>query len=62
MPSRSTSIRLNTELADRAAKALGAKSRTAAIHMALREVAGRQSFKDLLVKNRGRLSFDDCDK
>ncbi len=33
-----TSIRLNTKLADDAAKALGVKSRTEAVHIALREI------------------------
>ena len=33
-----TSIRLDTHLADEAAKVLGVKSRTEAVHVALREV------------------------
>ena len=33
-----TSIRLDTHLADEAAKVLGAKSRTEAVHAALREI------------------------
>jgi Arc/MetJ family transcription regulator len=32
-----TSIRLDTKLADEAVRALGAKSRTEAVHIALRE-------------------------
>jgi Arc/MetJ family transcription regulator len=57
-----TSIRLNTKLADKAVKALGAKSRTEAVHMALEEVVALDNFKGLMAKNRGKLSFDGCDK
>jgi Arc/MetJ family transcription regulator len=58
-----TSIRLDTKLADQAAKALGAKSRTEAIHMALREiVAMKKKSKALMEKNEGRLRFSALDK
>ena len=52
-----TSIRLDTELADEAAKVLGAKNRTEAIHQALREIGALKRFKDLMKKNAGKLSF-----
>jgi Arc/MetJ family transcription regulator len=57
-----TSIRLNTKLADQAAKALGAKSRTEAVHLALEEIVALNSFKNLMRENRGKLSFDGCDE
>jgi Arc/MetJ family transcription regulator len=52
-----TSIRLNTTLADEAAKILGVKSRTEAVHVALREVVALKRFKNLMKKHGGRLSF-----
>jgi len=52
-----TSIRLNIRLADEAAKVLGVKSRTEAVHVALREVVALKRFKDLMRKNAGKLSF-----
>jgi Arc/MetJ family transcription regulator len=52
-----TSIRLDTRLADEAAKVLGVKSRTEAIHRALREVVALKRFKTLMRKNAGKLSF-----
>ena len=52
-----TSIRLDTKLADEAAKVLGAKSRTEAIHEALREVVALRRFKKLMTKYGGRLKF-----
>jgi Arc/MetJ family transcription regulator len=55
MPVTLTSIRLDTKLADQAAKALGAKSRTEAIHMALREIVAMK-------KNEGRLRFSALDE
>jgi Arc/MetJ family transcription regulator len=57
-----TSIRLNTKLADKAVKALGASSRTEAIHMALEEVVALDSFKELMRENRAKLCFDGCDE
>lgn len=53
-----TSIRLDTHLADEAAKVLGVKSRTEAIHVALKEIVALKRFKDLMKKNEGKLSFD----
>ncbi len=52
-----TSIRLDTALADEAAKVLRVKSRTEAIHMALREIVATERFKSLMKKNAGKLSF-----
>ena len=52
-----TSIRLDTHLADEAARILGAKSRTEAIHTALREIVALKSFKKVLKKHAGKLEF-----
>lgn len=52
-----TSIRLDTDLADEAKKLLGVNSRTAAIHLALREIVALKRFKNLMKKNAGKLSF-----
>jgi Arc/MetJ family transcription regulator len=52
-----TSIRLDTDLADEAVKILGAKSRTEAVHVALREIVALKRFKDLMKKNAGKLKF-----
>jgi Arc/MetJ family transcription regulator len=58
MAVKMTSIRLDTYLADEAAKVLGVKSRTEAIHVALREIVALKRFKDLMKKHAGKLSFD----
>lgn len=52
-----TSIRLDTHLADEAAKVLGVKSRTEAVHVALREIVALKRFKTLMRKHAGKLSF-----
>ncbi len=52
-----TSIRLDTKLADEAARVLGVKSRTEAIHAALREVVALRRFKMLMRKHSGKLTF-----
>jgi len=57
MATTMTSIRLDTQLADEAVKVLGVKSRTAAVHVALREIVALKRFKDLMKKNSGKLSF-----
>jgi Arc/MetJ family transcription regulator len=57
-----TSIRLNTQLADEAAKILGVKSRTEAVHVALREIVALKRFKVLMKKNEGKLSFANLDE
>ena len=57
MATTMTSIRLDTQLADEAVKVLGVKSRTEAVHVALREIVALKRFKDLMKKNAGKLSF-----
>ena len=52
-----TSIRLDIHLADEAAKVLGVKSRTEAVHVALREIVALRRFKNLMRKHAGKLSF-----
>jgi Arc/MetJ family transcription regulator len=52
-----TSIRLDTNLADEAVKVLGVKSRTEAVHVALREIVALKRFKDLMRRHAGKLSF-----
>jgi Arc/MetJ family transcription regulator len=52
-----TSIRLDTHLADEARKVLGVKSRTDAVHVALREIVALKRFKNLMRKHAGKLSF-----
>ena len=54
-----TSIRLDTHLADEAVKVLGVKSRTEAVHVALKEIVALQRFKDLMTKNAGKLRLQD---
>ncbi len=53
-----TSIRLDTKLADDAVKALGAKSRSEAVHIALREVVALKKFKELMTKHGGKMKFE----
>jgi Arc/MetJ family transcription regulator len=57
MPVTMTSIRLDTDLADEAVRVLKVKSRTDAIHAALREIIALQRFKELMTKNAGKLHF-----
>lgn len=57
-----TSIRLDTRLADEAAKVLGAKSRTEAVHIALREIVATKQFKELMKKNAGKHTFAGLDE
>ncbi|MFZ0278411.1 MAG: type II toxin-antitoxin system VapB family antitoxin [Candidatus Sulfotelmatobacter sp.] len=57
-----TSIRLDTQLADEAVKVLGAKSRTDAVHIALREIVALKRFKALMRKNSGKLKFSGLDE
>ncbi|HEV2232260.1 MAG TPA: type II toxin-antitoxin system VapB family antitoxin [Terriglobia bacterium] len=52
-----TSIRLDTYLADEARKVLGVKSRTEAVHVALREIVALKRFKKLMRKHAGKLEF-----
>jgi len=53
-----TSIRLDTKLADDAVKVLGAKSRSEAVHIALREVVALKKFKEMMSKFGGNLTFE----
>ena len=57
-----TSIRLDTDLADEAVEVLGVKSRTEAIHVALKEVVALQRFKKLMARNAGKLRFAGTDE
>ena len=57
-----TSIRLDTKLADEAVRALGVKTRTEAVHLALQEIVGNRRFKELIRKNEGKLKFSGCDE
>lgn len=57
-----TSIRLDTKLADEAKRALGAKSRTEAVHIALKEIVGLKKFKKLMKKYGGKLRFAGYDE
>jgi Arc/MetJ family transcription regulator len=62
MSTTMTSIRLDTRLADEAKKLLGVKSRTEAVHVALRELVALKRFKVLMKKNGGKLSFANLDE
>jgi Arc/MetJ family transcription regulator len=53
-----TSIRLDIKLADEAVKALDAKSRSEAVHIALREMVSLKKFKELMLKYGGKLKFE----
>jgi len=53
---------LDTQLADEAKKVLGVKTRTAAVHLALREVVALKRFKNLMKKNAGKLQFSGSDE
>ncbi len=57
-----TSIRLDTHLVDEAAKVLGVKSRTEAVHVALREIVSLKRFKDLMKRHAGKLPFSGHDE
>ena len=50
-------IRVDTRLVDEAAKIFGAKSRTDAVHTALREIVSIHSFKKLMKKHAAKLGF-----
>ena len=58
MATAMTSIRLDTHLADEAAQILGVKSRTEAVHIALREIVALEKFKGLMAQNAGALTFE----
>ncbi len=62
MPATLTSIRLDKKLADKAARALGVKTRTEAVHKALEEVVRLNEFKGLMKKYGGKLKFQGYDE
>lgn len=62
MAAKMTSIRLDTQLADEAVKVLGVKSRTEAVHVALKEIVALKRFKELMAKNAGKLAFEGLDE
>ena len=62
MPTTLTSIRLDTKLADEAVRALGVKSRTEAVHVALKEIVGLRRFKKLMKEHGGKLKFAGSDE
>jgi Arc/MetJ family transcription regulator len=53
-----TSIRLDTRLADEAASILGVKSRTEAVHIALKEIVALKKFQRMMTKHAGKLKFE----
>jgi Arc/MetJ family transcription regulator len=57
-----TSIRLDTKLADKAVRVLGAKSRTEAVHIALKEIVALKGFKKLMKDYEGKLKFSGLDE
>jgi Arc/MetJ family transcription regulator len=57
-----TSIRLDTKLADEAAKAFGVRTRTEAVHLALQEAVRLKGFKKLMKEYGGKLEFANYDK
>lgn len=57
-----TSIRLDTKLADEAVRVLGVKSRTEAVHVALKEIIGLKRFKKLMAKYEGKATFAGYDE
>ena len=62
MPGTLTSIRLDTKLADEAVRVLGVKSRTEAVHVALKETVGLREFKKLMKDHGGKLKFENFDR
>jgi Arc/MetJ family transcription regulator len=57
-----TSIRLDTKLADEAVRVLGVKSRTEAVHVALKEIVALKGFKKLMKDHGGKLKFENYDR
>jgi Arc/MetJ family transcription regulator len=62
MPATLTSIRLDKKLADEVKTALGVKTRTEAVHIALLEIIRLKRFKRLMRKYEGKLAFSNYDK
>lgn len=57
-----TSIRLDTKLADEAVRVLGVKSRTEAVHVALKEIVRLKNFKELMREYGGKGTFAGYDE
>ena len=57
-----TSIRLDTKLADEAVRVLGARNRTEAVHIALKEIIALKGFKKLMKEYSGKLKFENFEK
>ncbi|MGC2399534.1 MAG: type II toxin-antitoxin system VapB family antitoxin [Acidobacteriaceae bacterium] len=57
-----TSIRLDKKLADEVKAALGVKTRTEAVHIALSELAALHRFKKLMAKTGGKFKFAGSDE
>ncbi|MFZ0392283.1 MAG: type II toxin-antitoxin system VapB family antitoxin [Terracidiphilus sp.] len=57
-----TSIRLDTKLADEAAEALGVKTRTEAVNLALKEIVALKRFKAVLIQYGGKGEFAGSDE
>lgn len=57
-----TSIRLDTKLADEAVRVLGVKTRTEAVHIALKEIIGLKRFKKLMKDHAGKHKFAGLDE
>jgi Arc/MetJ family transcription regulator len=62
MAARVISIRLDKRLVDEATRILGVKSRTEAVHKALREGVALRCFKKLMKKHAGKLEFAPRDR
>ena len=62
MPGTLTSIRLDTKLADETVRLMGVKSRTEAVHVALKEIVALKRFKELMKKYEGKLTFAGLDE
>jgi Arc/MetJ family transcription regulator len=55
MAARVTLIRIDRRLVDEATRVLGAKSRTEAAHIALREIVALSRFKKLMKKHADKI-------
>jgi Arc/MetJ family transcription regulator len=62
MARTSTVVQIDTRLVDEAAKALSAKSRTDAVHIALREVVALSRVKRLTKKHASKLNVAGHDR
>lgn len=57
-----TSIRVDTKLADEAVEALGVKTRTEAVNLALKEIVSLKRFKRALIECGGKGEFAGSDE